>query len=98
MTSEAEHALIAPWKHGLTMAVEPDRPPISADWRNICTIVIIAAGKERHRRCANGQAKAAAVCCGRCLSAPSAKKRCINPRFDGNPRKPISPRQWFLGF
>ena len=67
--------------------------PISADWRDVCTIVIIAAGMVRHQRCVNGQAKAAAVCCGHCPSAPSAEKRCINPRYDGNPRKPISPRE-----
>jgi hypothetical protein len=47
----------------------------------------------RHQRCVNGQAKAAAVCCGHCLSAPSVGKRCINPRSDGNHRKPISPME-----
>ena len=69
-----------------------DRAPMSADGRDVCTIVIIAAGMARHQRCVNGQATAAAVCCGHCPSAPSAGKRCINPRSDGNPRKPISPR------
>ena len=69
------------------------RPLISADWRDACTIVIIVAGMARHQSCVNGQAKVAAVCCGHCLSAPSVGKRCINPRSDGNRRKPISPME-----
>ena len=71
---------------------------ISADWRDVCTSVIIAAGMVTHESCVNGQAKAAAGYCGHCPSAPSAGKRCINPRSDGNPRKPISPRESFDRF
>jgi hypothetical protein len=70
-----------------------DEPPISADWRDVCTIVITAAGMARPQRCVNGQAKAAAVCCGHYPPAPSAGQRCINPRSDSNPRKLISPRE-----
>jgi hypothetical protein len=69
------------------------QPPMSTDGRDVCTIVIIAAGLAIHQRCVNGEAKAAAVWCGHCPSAPSAEKRCINPRPDGNSRKFISPRE-----
>src|SRR5262245_60061026 len=66
---------------------------MGADWRDVCTTVITAAGRARPQRCVNGQAKAAVVYYGHYPSAPSAGKRCINPRSDSNPRTIISPRE-----